>query len=90
MCTPDPPPRPRDIPERPHHLHYPMEMERTIGNLKHEIWQPSIYLTNFAKEGLCRARVNALRAAIPELDDSHSALPASAVDLSDGYALLHK
>ena len=65
-------------------------IERTIGNLKYEIRQPSNYLANFANEGLRRARVNALLAMLPELDDAKPRLPPSAVDLGDGYALLSK
>lgn len=65
-------------------------IERTIGSLKQEIRQPSNYLINFANEGVRRARVNALLTALPDLDDTRSALPPSAVDLGDGYALLHK
>ena len=65
-------------------------IERTIGNLKYEIRQPSNYLANFANEGLRRARVNALLAMLPELDDATPRLPPSAVDLGDGYALLSK
>ena len=65
-------------------------IERTIGNLKQEIRQPSNYLQNFAMEGLQRARVNALLAALPELDDSIRGFPLGAEDLGDGYALLQK
>ena len=65
-------------------------MERTIGNLKHEIRQPSNYLVNFANEGLRQARINALLAALPELDESHPCLPPGAVDLGDGFFLLNK
>ena len=65
-------------------------MEQIIGSLKQEIEQPSNYLTNFAKKGICYACVNALLAAMPELDDSQPALPASTVSLGDGYALLYK
>ena len=65
-------------------------IERTIGNLKQQIRQPSNYLVNFAKEGVRRARVNALLAALPELDNSQKGLPSGALDLGGGYALLRK
>lgn len=65
-------------------------IKRTIGNLKQEIRQPSNYLANFTNEGLRRARVNALLAALPELDDSRPSLPTTALDFGDGYALLQK
>ena len=65
-------------------------IERTIGNLKQDIRQPSNYLTNFANEGLRRARVNALLAAFPKLDNPTSLLPTTALNLGNGYAFLRK
>ena len=65
-------------------------IECIIGNLKQEIRQPSNYLANFANEGLQCAYVNALLAALPELDDSRPSLPTTALDLGDGYAFLRK
>ena len=66
-------------------------MERTIGNLKQDMRQPSNYLVNFAQEGVRRARNNALLAAIPDLDDSQPThLPTGALDLGAGYAFLRK
>ena len=66
-------------------------IERTIGNLKQEIRQLLHYLANFAKEGVRRARVNALLAALPDLDQSEANhLRTIVVNLGEGYVLLHK
>lgn len=68
-------------------------MERTIGNIKRQIRQHSTYLANFSREGLRLARVNALLAALPELNtfsNVNSTLPARSLDLGNGYALLRK
>lgn len=45
---------------------------------------------NFVNEGLRRAHINALLAAVPELDDSAPHLPSTAIDADNGYFLLHK
>ena len=65
-------------------------MEGTISNLEYDIRQPSNYLVNFAMEGVSCAHVNALLAALLELDDTRTGCPQGAVDLGNGYALLHK
>ncbi|KIK93746.1 hypothetical protein PAXRUDRAFT_12457 [Paxillus rubicundulus Ve08.2h10] len=65
-------------------------LERTIGNLKYDIRQPSNYQENFAQQGVRRAKINALLAAIPTLDDTKKGLPHGAVDLGDGFVLLRK
>jgi hypothetical protein len=65
-------------------------MERTIGNLGQEIRQPSEPYENLSREGIRRSQVNALKAMLPELDEPPKGLPAGAVDLGDGYALLRK
>ena len=65
-------------------------IERTIGNIKQEIRQPSNYLVNFMKEGVRCARVTALLAALPELADSHPRHPNGSFDLGNGYILLRK
>jgi hypothetical protein len=65
-------------------------MERTIGNLGQEIWQPSRPYANISREGVRRCRVNSLLSMIPELDEPPKGLPEGAVDLGDGFALLCK
>ncbi|KIJ57914.1 hypothetical protein HYDPIDRAFT_184253 [Hydnomerulius pinastri MD-312] len=65
-------------------------MERTIGNLKYDIRQPSNYQENFARLGVRRAKVNALLTAIPTLDDTKKGLPYGAISLGDGFVLLRK
>ena len=42
-------------------------MERTIGNLGEEIWQPSKPYANLSQRGLIRNQVNALIAMVPDL-----------------------
>ncbi|KAN0077362.1 hypothetical protein V8E55_011217 [Tylopilus felleus] len=59
-------------------------------NLEYDIRQPSNYLVNFAMEGVRRAHINALLAALLELDDTRTGCPQGAVDLGNGYALLCK
>jgi hypothetical protein len=65
-------------------------IERTIGNIKQEMRQPSNYLVNFMKEGVRRARVNALLSALPELIDSPPELPKHSLDLGNGHIFLRK
>ncbi|KAG1792516.1 uncharacterized protein HD556DRAFT_1239417 [Suillus plorans] len=65
-------------------------MERMIGNLGQEIRQPSQPYANLSQEGVRRCRVNTLLSAMPELGDPPKGLPPGAVDLGDGYILLHK
>ena len=49
------------------------------------------YLANFAKEGVRCAHVNALLAALPDLDQSEANhLSTIVVNLGEGYVLLHK
>ncbi|KIK36513.1 hypothetical protein CY34DRAFT_26311 [Suillus luteus UH-Slu-Lm8-n1] len=70
--------------------HSQWTMERTIGNLGQEIRQPSNPYANLSREGVRRCQVNALKAMVPELDESKPSLPQTAVDLGNGYALLRK
>jgi hypothetical protein len=63
-------------------------LERTIGNLGEEVKQPSNPFANIAQCGLRRSQVNALKAMIPDLDDTTGQLPHSAVALEGGYVLL--
>ncbi|KAJ3978493.1 hypothetical protein F5890DRAFT_1560244 [Lentinula detonsa] len=68
-------------------------MERCIGDLTGEIHQDSNPYANLSERCIKRAQINALKAAIPELDadrDKESRLPRGAVDLGDNYALLRK
>ena len=67
-------------------------LEQTIGNLGEEIKQPSNPFANLSQRGIRRARVNALKALIPDLaPDKHDAysLPYGARDLGDSFVLLH-
>ena len=66
-------------------------LERTIGNLGEEIKQHSNPFANLSQRGIRRARVNALKAMIPDLDidgttDEH--LPQGCKDVGQGYLLL--
>ena len=66
-------------------------LERTIGNLGEEIKQPSNPFANLSQRGIRRARINALVAIIPDLDDKNSsgeALPRGSKDIGDGFVLL--
>ncbi|KAG2348889.1 hypothetical protein BDR05DRAFT_973113 [Suillus weaverae] len=65
-------------------------MERTIGNLGQEIRQPACPYANLSQEGVRRCQVNTLLSIMPELDEPAKLLPAGAVDLGDGFALLRK
>ncbi|EIW82015.1 hypothetical protein CONPUDRAFT_152905 [Coniophora puteana RWD-64-598 SS2] len=68
---------------------YPME--RTIGNLKEEMRQPSNPFANLAEQGLLRAQMNALKAMYPSLapsKDEHD--PTGSVSLGGGYTFLFK
>ena len=65
-------------------------LERTIGNLGEEIKQHSNPFANLSQRGIRRARVNALKAMIPNLEQSKATqdLPCGAIDLGGGYVLL--
>jgi len=66
-------------------------LERTIGNLGEEIKQHSNPFANLSQRGIRRARVNALKALIPDLDlegSPHQPLPRGSKDLGDGFVLL--
>jgi len=64
-------------------------LERTIGNLGEEIKQHSNPFANLSQRGIRRARVNALKAMIPDLDeDQRRSLPRGSKDLGDGFVLL--
>ncbi|KAG0702249.1 hypothetical protein DFH29DRAFT_763492, partial [Suillus ampliporus] len=65
-------------------------MERTIGNLGQEIRQPSNPYANLSREGVRRCQVNALKAMMPDLSPDKPPFPTTAIDLGDGYILLHK
>ena len=63
----------------------------TIGNLEEEIKQPSNPFANLSQRGIRRARVNALKALIPNLTPDKkdaSSLPRGARDLGDGFVLM--
>jgi hypothetical protein len=66
-------------------------LERTIGNLGEEIKQHSNPFANLSQCGIQRARVNALKAMIPDLDvdgTSEERLPRGSKDVGQGYILL--
>ncbi|KAF8833175.1 hypothetical protein BDN67DRAFT_1017858 [Paxillus ammoniavirescens] len=65
-------------------------MEWTIGNLKQEVWQPSNYFMNIAYEGVRCSCINALLAAVPQLNYSRTIPPTTAINIGDGFVLLHK
>ncbi|EIW78817.1 hypothetical protein CONPUDRAFT_59151 [Coniophora puteana RWD-64-598 SS2] len=68
---------------------YPME--RTIGNLKEEMRQPSNPFANLAERGLLRAQMNALKAMYPSLAPSKDERdPTGSVSLGGGYTFLFK
>ena len=64
-------------------------MECTIGNLGEEIRQPSNPYANLSQRGLLRCQMNALTAMIPDLGPPPPSLPQGAIDLEQGYVLLH-
>jgi hypothetical protein len=66
-------------------------LERTIGNLGEEIKQHSNPFANLSQRGIRRARVNALKSLIPDLEPDRTDkndLPRGARDLGDGFVLL--
>jgi hypothetical protein len=66
-------------------------LERTIGNLGEEIKQPSNPFANLSQHGIRCARVNALKALIPNLTPDKkdaSSLPRGARDLGDSFVLM--
>lgn len=66
-------------------------LERTIGNLGEEIKQHSNPFANLSQRGIRRARVNALKAMIPDLDidgSNEEHLPLGCKDIGQGYVLL--
>jgi hypothetical protein len=66
-------------------------LERTIGNLGEEIKQHSNPFANLSQRGIRRARVNALKAMIPDLDvegTTEEGLPQGSKDVGQGYVLL--
>ena len=64
-------------------------MERTIGNVKTDMQQPSNYQANFMQQGIRIARINALLSSLPTLKPNPS-LPRGSADLGNGYVLLRK
>ncbi|KAI0354178.1 hypothetical protein OH77DRAFT_1504872 [Trametes cingulata] len=64
-------------------------MERIIGDLGAEIRQPSNPFANLSQRALRRARVNALKTMLPDLDSPSTSSHVPMVDLDDGYTLLH-
>ena len=64
-------------------------MERTIGNLTQELWQPSNPFANLSQRALLRCQINALKNIIPDLEEP-AGLPQNAIALSDGYILLRR
>ena len=63
-------------------------MERIIGDLGGEIGQPSKPYANLAQRAVRRCQVNALKAMIPNLDESWESLPRGAQNVGDGYVLV--
>ena len=66
-------------------------LECTIGNLGEEIKQHSNPFANLSQCGIRRARVNALKAMIPDLDTNGNVneyLPQGSKDIGHGYLLL--
>ena len=63
-------------------------MERTIGNLGKEIWQPSNPYANLLQRGLLHCQVNALISMVPDLKPGKDSSPRGASDLGEGYVLL--
>ncbi|KAG1761276.1 hypothetical protein EDD22DRAFT_780076 [Suillus occidentalis] len=65
-------------------------MEHTIGNLTEELRQHSNPYANLSQHAIRRARINALKALIPDIDpdDSKPILPQWSKDIGDGYGLL--
>jgi hypothetical protein len=61
-----------------------------IGNLGEEIKQHSNPFANLSQHGIRHARVNALKAMIPDLEQSKATedLPRGAINLGNGYILL--
>ena len=65
-------------------------LERTIGNLGEEIKQHSNPFANLSQRGIRRARVNALKAMIPDLDidgTTEESSPLGCKDVGQGYLL---
>ncbi|KAG2071519.1 hypothetical protein BDR04DRAFT_988813, partial [Suillus decipiens] len=65
-------------------------MERTIGNLGHEICSHSQPCANLSGHGVRRCQVNALKVMIPTLNPPTDTLPHCSSDLGHGYVLLNK
>ncbi|KAF9231986.1 hypothetical protein BU15DRAFT_55551 [Melanogaster broomeanus] len=65
-------------------------MERTIGNLTEEMRQHSNCFANLTQRAIRRARVNALKAIIPDIDPDAKkpTNPRGSCDLGNGYLLL--
>ena len=66
-------------------------LERTIGNLGEEIKQHSNPFANLSQRGIRRARTNALKAMVPDLDSDQAIeerLPQGCKDIGQGYLLL--
>jgi hypothetical protein len=67
-------------------------LERTIGNLGEEIKQHSNLFANLSQRGIRRARINALKAMIPDLDingTTEEHLPQGCKDVGQGYLSRH-
>lgn len=63
-------------------------MERVLGDLGKDIRQHSNPYGNLAKIAETRCQMNAVKNMYPQFDHSKPALPSTAKDLGDGYALL--
>ena len=66
-------------------------LERTIGNLGEKIKQHSNPFANLSQQGIRHARVNALKAIIPDLNvdgTTDTSLPQGSKDVGHGYILL--
>ena len=63
-------------------------MERAIGDLGGEIWQPSNIFGNLCQIALHRSQLNALKAACPELNCATNNIPKFAHDCGTGFIFL--
>ncbi|KAL4255831.1 hypothetical protein AB1N83_011941 [Pleurotus pulmonarius] len=63
-------------------------IERTIGNLGQEIRNHTNPFQNLIQRSIIRVQMNAIKAMVPELR-GNAKLPRHAIDIGDGYLLLH-
>ncbi|KAI0355296.1 hypothetical protein OH77DRAFT_1540048 [Trametes cingulata] len=73
----------------PASLHSQWTLETLIGNLTAEIGSDVHPYANLSHRATRRVQVNALKAMFPEFAETPNTLPAGALDLGGGYALMH-